>query len=37
MNREILFRGKSGQTWYYGGVFCRRVYHGAIGCDDYND
>ena len=35
MNREILFRAKSGQTWYYGGVYCRRVYHGAIGCDDY--
>ncbi len=33
--REILFRAKSGQTWYYGGVYCRRVYHGAIGCDNY--
>ena len=33
--REILFRAKSGQTWYYGGVYCRRFYHGAIGCDDY--
>ena len=33
--REILFRAKSGQTWYYGGVFCKRVYFGAIGRDDY--
>ena len=34
--REILFRAKSGQTWYYGGVFCKRVYLGAIGRDEYN-
>lgn len=35
MNREILFRAKSGQTWYYGGVHCEKFYRGAIGCDDY--
>ena len=33
--REILFRAKSGQTWYYGGVHCVKFYRGAIGCDDY--
>ena len=34
--REILFRAKSGQTWYYGGVYCINFYRGAIGCDDYD-
>lgn len=33
--RDILFRAKSGQTWYYGGVHCEKLYHGPIGCDDY--
>ena len=31
--REILFRAKSGQTWYYGGVFCKKVH--LIDCDEY--
>lgn len=33
---DILFRAKSGQTWYYGGVHCEKFYRGAIGCDDYS-
>lgn len=33
--RDIVFRAKSGQTWYYGGVYCEKFYHGPIGCDDY--
>ena len=33
--RDILFRAKSNQTWYYGGVYCEKFYHGAVGCDDY--
>lgn len=33
--RDILFRAKSNQTWYYGGVHCEKFYHGAIDCDDY--
>ena len=33
--REILFRAKSGQTWYYGGVYSIKFYRGAIGCNDY--
>lgn len=33
--RDILFRAKSGQTWYYGGVHREKLYHGSIESNDY--
>lgn len=35
MNREILFRGKSGQTWYYGFLTGEKHYIGAEGCNNW--
>lgn len=33
--RDILFRAKSGQTWYYGGVHREKLYCGSIESNDY--
>lgn len=33
--RDILFRAKSGQTWYHGGVHREKLYHGSIESNDY--
>jgi uncharacterized phage protein (TIGR01671 family) len=34
--RDILFRAKSGQTWYYGGVHREKLYRGSIETNDYH-
>ena len=33
--KEFLFRAKSGQTWYYGGVYRKKVYDDRVGYPDY--